>query len=85
MQPTHLWRNAQNLAPPLLSQVRADHTRYPRAQHLPLVVQKHGGVIIELDETTIRSSDGFLRSDDDSSADVSSSNLDCGRGTGGGR
>lgn len=78
---THLGSQTDDLPPPLHTQIRTNDPTYPRAQHLALVVEEHGRVVIEADETAVRSADGLARAYDDSAADVSLADL--GRGGGG--
>ena len=78
---THLGSQTDDLPPALHTQVRADNPTDTRAQHLALVVEEHGRVVVETDEAAVWSADGLARAHDDSAADVALADL--GRGGGG--
>lgn len=78
---THLGSQTDDLPPALHTQIRADDATYARAQHLALVVEEHGRVVVETDEAAVWSANGLACAYDDSAADVALADL--GRGGGG--
>ena len=72
---TYLGSQTDNLAPTLHAQVCADDPTNTRAQHLALVVQQHGGIIVEPDEAAIWPADSLPCAHDDSTADVALADL----------
>ena len=73
---THLGSQTDDLPPSLHSQVCTDDPTDTRAQHLALVVQENGSIVVELDYPAVRTTNLFLRSDYDGSAHVSPADLD---------
>ena len=78
---THLGSQTDDLPPALHAQICTDDATYARTQHLALVVEENGRVVVETDEAAVWSADGLARADDDSAADVALTDL--GRGGGG--
>jgi hypothetical protein len=72
----HLGCQANNLAPSLHPQVSADHSTYPRAQQLALIVEQHRRVVVEAHPPSVRPSDGFLTSDDDGATHVAAADFE---------
>jgi hypothetical protein len=77
---TYLRCQRDNLPPPLHSQIRTDDTTYPRAQHLPLVIQQHSRVVVEPHYASVWPANGLARAHDDSPSDVATAHLGRGRG-----
>ena len=77
---THLGSQTDDLPPALHTQVRTHDPTDTRAQHLALVVEEHGRVVVETDEAAVWSADGLARAHDDSAADVALADLRRGGG-----
>lgn len=71
----HLGCQTDNLSPAFHAQVSTNHATYPRSQHLPLVVQKHRSIVIEANQTAVRSPDNLLCTDNDGTTYIPSSDL----------
>ena len=80
---THLWSQADDLAPSLHAEVCAHHAANTRPKHFALIVQENSSVVVESDEAAVWSSDCLPRPDDHGASDVAPAHFDsvaCGRG-----
>lgn len=73
---THPGSQADNLPPSLKPQVSRDHAANARPEHLLLVIQQHGSVVVEPNIGTVWPADGFPRAHYNGASYVSATDFD---------